>query len=172
MKPGKYKVQILLDNENKIEEEIVILKDPNSENTENDFANTEGLQLKLLDKIREAKSIATELESSISSKKYRKNKSVLLKEKLNMLITKEGAYMQPMLIDQLKYLYSMITRADQVLGNDAYYRFDTLSLELEKIKKSLKIWFHKTLFKKGTKVEKKCPKSQVFLGHLILDSNI
>ena len=56
-----------------------------------------------------------------------------------MLITKEGAYMQPMLIDQLKYLYSMITRADQVLGNDAYYRFDTLSLELEKIKKSLKI---------------------------------
>ena len=139
VKPGKYKVQILLDNENKIEEEIVILKDPNSENTENDFAKTERLQLKLLNKIREANSIANELESSISSKKLRKNKSSILKEKLNMLITKEGPYMQPMLIDQFKYLYNMVTRADQILGNDAYYRFNTLSLELEKIKKSLKI---------------------------------
>jgi hypothetical protein len=139
VKPGKYKVQILVDNKYKIEDEILILKDPNSENTENDFAKTEGLQLKLLDKIREANSIASELQRSILSKKLRKNKSVMLKEKLNMLITKEGAYMQPMLIDQLKYLYNMITRADQILGNDAYYRFETLSLELEKIKKFLKI---------------------------------
>ena len=139
VKPGIYKVQILVDNKYKMEDEILILKDPNSENTENDFTNTEGLQLKLLDKIKEANSIASELKSSISSKKLRKNKTFLLKEKLNMLITKEGAYMQPMLIDQLKYLYNMITRADQVLGNDAYYRFDALSLELEKIKKSLKI---------------------------------
>jgi hypothetical protein len=138
VKPGKYKVQILLDNEKKIEEEIVILKDPNSENTENDFAKTEMLQLKLLNKIREAKSIANELRGSISSKKLRKNKSIL-KEILNMLITKEGPYMQPMLIDQFIYLYNMITRADQILGNDAYYRFNTLSLELEKIKKALKI---------------------------------
>jgi hypothetical protein len=38
-----------------------------------------------------------------------------------------------MLIDQLKYLYNMISRADQVLGKDAYNRYKELSLQLEKI---------------------------------------
>jgi hypothetical protein len=52
-----------------------------------------------------------------------------------MLVTKQGTYMQPMLIDQMKYLYGMISKADQILGNDAYKRFDDLSLELENIKK-------------------------------------
>ena len=33
-----------------------------------------------------------------------------------MLETKEGEYMQPMLIDQFKYLYNMITEADQEIG--------------------------------------------------------
>ena len=41
--------------------------------------------------------------------------------------------MQPMLIDQFKYLYRMVTEADQVLGKDAYDRFKELSLQLEKI---------------------------------------
>ena len=41
--------------------------------------------------------------------------------------------MQPMLIDQFKYLYSMVTEADQVLGKDAYDRYKELSLQLEKI---------------------------------------
>ena len=50
-----------------------------------------------------------------------------------VLETKDGNYMQPMLIDQLKYLYNMISRADQVLGKDAYNRYKELSLQLEKI---------------------------------------
>ena len=41
--------------------------------------------------------------------------------------------MQPMLIDQFKYLYNMVTEADQVLGKDAYNRFKELSLKFEKI---------------------------------------
>ena len=135
VKPGKYKVQILVDNKYKIEDEILILKDPNTVITESDFEKAEELQLKIINKIREAKSIADEIQTSISNKKFRKSKYALLKQKLDMLVTKEGTYMQPMLIDQMKYLYSMISKADQILGNDAYKRFNDLSLELENIKK-------------------------------------
>ena len=135
VKPGKYKVQILVDNKYKIEDEILILKDPNTVITESDFEKAEELQLKIINKIREAKSIADEIQTSISNKKFRKSKYAPLKQKLDMLVTKQGTYMQPMLIDQMKYLYGMISKADQILGNDAYKRFDDLSLELENIKK-------------------------------------
>ena len=86
----------------------------------------------VLEDEREAKD---EIQTSISSKKFRKSKYAPLKQKLDMLVTKQGTYMQPMLIDQMKYLYGMISKADQILGNDAYKRFDDLSLELENIKK-------------------------------------
>jgi len=46
---------------------------------------------------------------------------------LEKLITAEGIYMPPMLIDKLKYLYTMLDQADQLPGQDAYLRFDELS---------------------------------------------
>ena len=67
------------------------------------------------------------------SKNLKKNKLQDLEAILEKLETKEGDYMQPMLIDQFKYLYSMVTEADQVLGKDAYNRFKELSLKFEKI---------------------------------------
>ena len=139
VRPGKYKVQVLVDENYIIEDEVVILKDPNTEITENNLKKLEELQLQLINKIREAKQIKEVIQTSISTKKTKKNKSDLLKEKLDLLVTKKGIYMQPMLIDQLKYLYSMITKADQKLGNDAYNRFNDLSVELENIKKTLKL---------------------------------
>ena len=132
VKPGKYKVQVSVDKNHFLEDEILILKDPNTKTNVDDLIKLEELQLKLIYKIREAKQILEKIENSIS-----KNKSDILKEKLGLLITKEGTYMQPMLIDQLKYLYNMITKADQKLGNDAYNRFNELSIELEEIKKDL-----------------------------------
>ena len=90
---------------------------------------------KLINKISEAKSVADEIQTSILNKKFKKSKYAPLKQKLDMLVSKEGTYMQPMLIDQMKYLYGMISKADQILGNDAYKRFNDLSLELENIKK-------------------------------------
>ena len=51
--------------------------------------------------------------------------------------TKEGTYRQPMLINQLRYLYGMTTRADQALGQDAYDRFAELTAQFDEIKKQL-----------------------------------
>jgi photosystem II stability/assembly factor-like uncharacterized protein len=46
------------------------------------------------------------------------------------LVTAEGRYMQPMLVDQLTYLYSMTNDADQKIGKDMVQRFDELKAEL------------------------------------------
>ena len=53
------------------------------------------------------------------------------------LLTKDGIYMQPMLIDQLKYLQSMLSRADQKPGTDAYLRLNELKRQFDLLKKEL-----------------------------------
>jgi hypothetical protein len=42
------------------------------------------------------------------------------------LVTADIIYPQPMLIDQMKYLRSMLMQADQRPGKDAYDRYEVL----------------------------------------------
>jgi len=133
VKPGKYVVEVTLDNTNKISSEFSVEKDPNTEISQDVFVEVEQFQLKLINKIREATRILNEIKSLKLSKNLKKNKLQDLEAILEKLETKEGDYMQPMLIDQFKYLYNMVTEADQVLGKDAYNRFKELSLKFEKI---------------------------------------
>ena len=51
------------------------------------------------------------------------------------MTTKEGTYMQPMLVAQYNYLYGMLSRSDQEVGNDAHLRLNELNERLEKNKK-------------------------------------
>ena len=133
VKPGKYKVQVSVDNNYLMEKEFLVIKDPNTEISQDIFTEVEEFQLKLIDKIKQATKLANEIKSKRSNKKIKKNKLENLNKTLEILETKDGNYMQPMLIDQLKYLYNMISRADQILGKDAYNRYKELSLQLEKI---------------------------------------
>ncbi len=133
VKPGNYVVEITIDNANKISTEFSVEKDPNTEISQDVFVEVEQFQLKLINKIREATRISNEIKLLKLSKNFKKNKLQDLEAILEKLETREGDYMQPMLIDQFKYLYSMVTEADQVLGKDAYNRFKELSLQFEKI---------------------------------------
>jgi|TARA_Y100000310_G_scaffold120953_2_gene119709 photosystem II stability/assembly factor-like uncharacterized protein len=54
----------------------------------------------------------------------------------NTLVTAKGPYPQPMLIDQLNYLRSMIDRADQRPGKDAYLRYEELKSQLMVLQQS------------------------------------
>jgi hypothetical protein len=90
-----------------------------------------------LDKIGEVNQLAEEMKTSIAKIKSKKRKTALLQSTLEQLETQEGTYMQPMLIDQLRYLYSMTTRADQILGQDAYDRYAELSAQFDEIKRQL-----------------------------------
>ncbi len=48
----------------------------------------------------------------------------------NLLVNATGAYPQPMLLSQISYLNSMISRTDQKPGRDAWIRFEELSAQL------------------------------------------
>lgn len=47
------------------------------------------------------------------------------------LVTEGGAYPQPMMVDQLEYLYENLLRADQKPGRDAYDRYEELKQALQ-----------------------------------------
>ena len=53
------------------------------------------------------------------------------------LVTAEGRYQTPMLIDQLQYLSGMLGRADQAPGKDAYERFETLKAKFESLQRQM-----------------------------------
>ena len=65
------------------------------------------------------------------------NRVSALKAVLAQLQTSQGIYRQPKLTDQIAYLNSMINRADQLPGKDAYERYDALVGQLQEIKDSL-----------------------------------
>ena len=52
---------------------------------------------------------------------------------LAALETAEGTYQQPMLIDQIEYLASMLAGADQRPGADAFERFEALRKRFEEL---------------------------------------
>lgn len=56
---------------------------------------------------------------------------------LGQLKTAGGAYPQPMLVDQISYLYNVINDADQLPGLEVEKQFEELSRQLEEIKKAL-----------------------------------
>jgi hypothetical protein len=49
------------------------------------------------------------------------------------LVTKEGAYEQPKLVDQLNYLRQQLDQADQRPGKDLYARYEELKKEWAKV---------------------------------------
>ena len=54
------------------------------------------------------------------------------------MVTAKGTYMTPMLIDQIGYLSSMLSGADQKPGQDAYRRLEVLDARLKACIEELK----------------------------------
>ena len=139
IKPGNYQIQLSLDNEVFLKNNLEVYKNPNSDVLNSKLVELEKFQLKLIKKIKEAIQFADKLVTLSNDKKISRKKSELLNEIIRDLVTEDGPYMQPMLIDQLKYLYNMVSKADQILGKDAYNRFDELINQFERLKKIEKI---------------------------------
>ena len=58
----------------------------------------------------------------------------VLSAAIDRLVTEEGTYMPPVLIDQVAYLYNMISNADQDPGAEARDRFRVLSQDFAEIR--------------------------------------
>ncbi|MBO6497313.1 MAG: hypothetical protein JJ978_17240 [Roseivirga sp.] len=85
-----------------------------------------------MDKEREA--LKNSLDTEKASRRDQRKKEAL-DAIYYKLVTPPGTYMQPMLASQTGYLSSMIGRADQRPGQDAYERFEELKAQFEEIKK-------------------------------------
>ena len=71
------------------------------------------------------KTLAKLMEEGKRKKQYMQEDARLAQIE-DQLVTPDGIYMTPMLIDQLRYLRSMLNQADQRPGKDAYERYDEL----------------------------------------------
>ncbi|MCX2719569.1 WD40/YVTN/BNR-like repeat-containing protein [Lentiprolixibacter aurantiacus] len=144
VKPGKYEASLLTPGNKTIAFEFEIIADPRILESGVSLADIDAqvdLQIKVRDKLSEALHLQDKLEQDL--KALEKAASVLGSDKqkkaniegaLAQLKTKDGIYEQPMLVAQLRYLYSMLNQADQIPGKDAYDRYGELVSWLMKVK--------------------------------------
>ncbi|UCG26954.1 MAG: hypothetical protein JSV24_08225 [Bacteroidales bacterium] len=141
--PGKYEIRLKINREQVYSRFFDLLMDPRLRETDikpEDLITQEKLALQVTELQSECKLLAYRIEqrrTEITNLTGGRNKQDLnskdsqLEQMEKLLVTAEGSYMKPMLIDQIRYLASMIDRADQRPGKDAYERFEELRKQVE-----------------------------------------
>ncbi|MEM6801031.1 MAG: hypothetical protein AAF696_06475 [Bacteroidota bacterium] len=144
--PGTYVLTIKSDQA-MVSTDLRILIDPRIEAagiSMDDLTAQEELSLKIRDLLSEAREMEYELgkEEKALKKKIKEEKEVeasqkaldQVKEVKNELSTAKGRYQIPQIVDQVSYLYSMLLRADQAPGKDAFDRYEELKAKFEDLK--------------------------------------
>jgi len=130
--PGIYQAKLVIGDWTHTER-FRVLVDPRVTGdgvTQADLIAQESLSLQVRDTLSMANRLAERIRKARESAETgRKNKEKLV-ALYTKLVTAKGPYPQPKLVDQLSYLSSMLNRADQKPGRDAYMRFDELNHEL------------------------------------------
>lgn len=136
--PGIYTLRLTVDGTS-YEQSLEVMVDPRVLESGVSLADIEK-QVTLQRSIRELLSESRKLEVAIANEitQMEENRAPASdldakRASLSKLMTKVGTYEQPMISDQLAYLYRMLNNADQIPGKDAYDRFDYLKSELEKV---------------------------------------
>ena len=132
VKPGKYKVTITIDGTS-FSENLEIISDPRIDLGTEVYEEQEKILIEIRDFMTEVRLFEDEV-SKILINKPKNKKYLSISKKLN---TDKGTYMQPMLIDQIRYLQSMLSRADQKPGEDAINRLKELKSEFYILKNKL-----------------------------------
>ncbi len=143
--PGAYQVRLTVGDWSETRD-LEVLIDPRVAAdgiTQQDLEAQLALNLRIRDAISEARKAAHRIAEVRTALKERleaggdadvAERSRRLDRQLgaleDRLVTAEDRYPQPMLIDQLQYLYGMTNGADQRPGADAYARLDELAAQL------------------------------------------
>jgi photosystem II stability/assembly factor-like uncharacterized protein len=143
--PGTYQVRLSTPDGASHSEQFAVLMDPRVTAdgvTEADVAAQVALALKARDALGEASTAAqrlTKARTALQDKTDTRSRRAAdrLGEIEPRLMTGRVRYSQPMVLDQLQYLYSMLTRADQRPGRDAYERYEELRAALDSIVRDL-----------------------------------
>jgi hypothetical protein len=108
--------------------------------TKEDILAQVELALKVRDTVNSARRAGAQVKKALEEKSA--EEGVLSDIKKN-LISDKGIYTQPMIIDQLGYLYSNLIGADQIPGQDAYHRYEELNKALNEQMERLARILHK-----------------------------
>lgn len=137
--PARYRL-ILTVGDIEYKGSMELLPDPNlvaDGLTFEDYKEQFDLSVQIVDLIGEATKLSTDINNVFSElndkkesgKKLSKKESKLLEAVIGLrdqMITADQTYPQPMLNQQLQYLYSMVSSTDQKPGKDAYIRYNEL----------------------------------------------
>ncbi len=130
--PGSYRARLTLGTwsqtvsfEAKLDPRVVAEGYVSSE----DIAAQVELSLKARDALSSARLAGARLDDALESATGARRTA--LEEIQKELVTAPRRYSQPMLIDQLSYLYSNLDRADQRPGVDAVERYQSLRRQLD-----------------------------------------
>ena len=146
-KPGIYTARLTIGDQ-ALEQTFRLLMDPRVEaggTSTDDIHQQEEMALKLVQLISKARKLEDRLNSAYQEMKEKqrmlsdaeKIRFAALEKVLDQLKTDEGIYPQPMLTNQLGYLYNMIHHADQLPGKDAHERYQALHNHFEALNESL-----------------------------------
>ena len=146
VKPGIYMAKLTID-EQVLSKSIQIAIDPRvkaSGITEKTINDQVDFQIKVRDLLNKALLLVNNLEIEQETLENKENvtkadetKLSKIKTALEELRTREGIYEQPMLTSQIQYLYNMMNKADQEIGQDALDRFVELKNSFETLQKSI-----------------------------------
>lgn len=143
--PGFYKARLTI-GETSSEQDFELLIDPRVKDegiSENDIIAQLTLQNKVISLLSEARQLEASIEREVKTLKPKKTKDKVnrlqkIKTILKQLKNDDGAYPQQMLSSQISYVLNMISRADQLPGQDAIERFEELKLHFNALKENIK----------------------------------
>ncbi len=130
--PGTYQAKLIIGDWTHTER-FRVLVDPRVLKdgvTQTDLVAQESLSLQVRDMLSMANRVVERIRKAQESTEVSRKNKQMLSVLYAKLVTASGPYPQPMLVDQLSYLSSMLNRADQKPGRDAYVRLDELDQEL------------------------------------------
>ena len=97
------------------------------------------LAIRISDAISEGAAAVTELDEMRSQAREGSRQADRVAELWNQLVTRRtGSYPPPMLLDQLDYLYGMVTKADARPSRDAYTRYEELRIQLDELLREIR----------------------------------
>ncbi|MEM7084913.1 MAG: hypothetical protein AAF489_01945 [Bacteroidota bacterium] len=139
--PGTYTAKLTTDKQ-VLEQPFEILMDPRVAQEGISKADIEAqlvMQNKVMALLSEARRFQADLEEQAETLEGKKAKAKVARlEKINTVLNQlknaDGAYPQQMLVSQISYLLNMISGGDQLPGQDAEERYETLVNELNTVK--------------------------------------
>jgi hypothetical protein len=144
--PGVYTVRLTVD-EQVFEQQFELQIDPkvaSSGVTVADLQEQERTALAIVALLSEVKQLRQNVQQEQQKLEKRQDLSVAEQERLTQLqaateqlVRAEGSYTQPMLVDQVNYLYGIVRRADQRPGKDVQERLKVLRMQTSKLAQTL-----------------------------------